>query len=165
MKRILTILFVLCVHLSFSQSYFYLEDIKLKKKIDFTDNENNVVKAIDYLLSTPIDEKNYDRKACDRFIIRYAEKCSTVKITIGPPLTKMYGTNTELLVFYMGLWMKSTFNNKNFTTEQHEKYIFTEIYKYSKAGNNIEINEAIKALIKSGDENTIDNWISEYKEK
>ncbi len=164
MRHILIILFLALGNLANAQTYFYLEEVKLKKKDDFIENEKNAVIAIEYLMSTPIDENDMDRKACMRFILRYAEKTPHTTITLGKSVSELSEKNPSMLVFYMGLWLKSYINNKTGTTEDHEKYIFSEIYKYAKKGNNVVSSKAVKELIKAGDENKLDEWISKNKD-
>ena len=160
MKHLFLLFFLTSANFAVSQNYFYLEEIKLKKKDDFVDHQKNIIIAIDYMTGSAIDEKDMDRKACMRFIIRYAEK-TTQTITIGSDVAKISDKNPDFLVLYMGLWLKSNFNNKTGTDDNHKKYAFTEIYKYIKRGNNVTSTDEIKSFLKAGDENKIDDWIKE----
>ncbi|MFM2306797.1 MAG: hypothetical protein RLZZ367_1466 [Bacteroidota bacterium] len=159
MKHILLVFLLAFTSVAYTQQYFYLEDVKLKKKEDFKENEGNVLKAISYLTSTPIDESNFDRKACIRFIIRYAEKTPFVSISVGDPISKIADNNTELLIMYMGLYMKAAFANEEGTQQQLDVEVYTAIYRYVKAGNNIMSNAAIKKLIVAGDNNQIEEYV------
>ncbi|HLP19965.1 MAG TPA: hypothetical protein VK174_06670 [Chitinophagales bacterium] len=163
MKTILILLFMAVASSASSQKYFYLEEIKLRKKDDFKANEGNVIKATDYLLNTPIDEGNHDRKACMRFIIRYAEKISNITITIDGAISKLSDGNGDLLIVYMGVWLKTSFVKPDADWNYQQKEILTAIYKYVKSGNNVKSNSAIKKLIEAGDENKIDQFIKSYE--
>lgn len=163
MKHLFLFFILLFANSLHSQDYMYLEKIKLKKQKDVIDNEANLIKAVDYLMSTPVDEKNSNRKACTRFIIRYAEKCSSVTVTIDGYLIDVYEGNTEILVLFMGLWVKKELAMPKQTAAFYEEYIFTEIYKYAKLGNNIVQNDMIKSLIKAGDEGAISDWLVKVK--
>ncbi len=165
MKKLVLLFLLVSANAAFSQNYFYLEDVKLKEKVDFTANEGNAVKAIDFLMSTPAEE-NVDRKACIRFILRYAEG-SPITVTLDSYFTTFYKKNLDLLPMYIGLWVKSAIGNPDGKPEDHEKYIYSELYKYIKAGNNIKSNDKIKSLITAGDAGTIDDWLKKnvYEKK
>lgn len=162
MKHTLMAFLLAITSVTYAQQYFYLEEVKLKKKEDFKENEGNVIKAIDYLTSTPVEKGNHDRTACVRFIIRYAEKTPFVSIMVGDPVAKIADNNTELLIMYMGLYMKAAFANPKGTQQQLDVEVYTGIYRYVKAGNNIISNAAIKKLIEAGDNNRIEDFLKSY---
>jgi hypothetical protein len=143
----------------------YLEDIRLRKKTDFIENEKTVIKAVDYFMSSNVDERNINRVACSRFIIKYAEKTPFITMTIDASLLKVYEGNSDILVMYMGLWLKSAINNKKEKDSFHEEYIYTEIYKYSKVGKGIVQTDIIKSLINAGNKGEIKKWIKDLKKE
>ena len=145
------------------QDYAYLEDIRLRKKTDFVDNESTVIKAIDYLMSNPIDENEFNRKACTRFIIKYAEKSPFITMTIDASLLKVCEENSDILQMYIGLWIKSAIDNKNESDNFHELFIFMELFEYCDEGNGIVQTEIIKSLIDAGKDDAISNWIKNLK--
>lgn len=163
MKCFLLTLLLAVSSVGFAQDYFYLEDIRLKKDADFTDNEAEVIKAVDYLMSTSVDESNMNRKACTRFIIRYAEKSPFITMTLDGSLIKVYKGNSDLLQLFMGLWLKSAINNKNETEAFHEEYIYTQLSEYCAKGNGIVKTEVIESLITAGQNGDIPNWIVNLK--
>ncbi len=165
MKNLALLFLMVAASAVSAQDYFYLEDVRLKKESDFTDNEANLVKAVDYMLSTPTDASNMDRKACTRFIIRYAEKHPTITILLQSYIIKVYDQNPDLLQTYMGLWVKHAIDNPTARQEVIEVLIFGDIYTYAKAGNNIVKTDLIKSLITAGDDDTIDEWLVELKKK
>ena len=152
MRYITLLLFLTTTNIVVSQNYFYLEDIKLKDKSDFKANEENLIKAIDYLMNSEINDKDYDRSACTRFIIRFAEGSPDVTVTLDSYVTKMYKKNVDLLFMFTGFWVKSSIINKEGKKEDHEKYAVTQIYKYVQAGNNIKITETLNSLINAGND-------------
>jgi hypothetical protein len=162
MKHLLLAFLLAFTSVAYTQQYFYLEEVKLKKKDDFKENEGNVIKAIDYLTSTSVEKGNHDRTACIRFIIRYAEKTPFVSIVVDDPISKIADNNTELLIMYMGLYMKAAFANPKGTQEQLDIEVYTAMYRYIKAGNNIITNAAIKKLIEAGDSNRIEDYVKSY---
>lgn len=163
MKYLALILFLSTANIVVSQNYFYLEDIKLKEKEDFTANEANAIKAIDYMLSSPINDQDHDRKACTRFIIRYAEGSPFVSVKLESYIGKVYKKNLDLLSMYIGLWVKSSIINKEGKEADHELYTMTEIYKYAEAGNGIKITETLTSLINAGNDKKIEEWIKKMK--
>lgn len=145
------------------QDYAYLEDIRLRKKTDFVDNESAVIKAIDYLMSNPIDENEFNRKACTRFIIKYAEKSPFITMTIDASLLKVCEENSDILQMYIGLWIRSAIDNKSESDNFHKLFIFEELFEYCDEGNGIVQTEIIKSLIDAGKDDAISNWIKNLK--
>lgn len=165
MKNLLLILLLTIAFQGQSQDYTYLENIKLKKKQSFIENENTAIKAVDFLINTPFNENNIDRKDCSRFVIKYATKTPFISMTIDEAFMQVEKGNSGLITLFMGLWIKSAINNKKESDKFHEEYAYTEIYKYSKNGNNISQTEIIKSLIAAGDKGQIKNWIKDLKKK
>ena len=165
MKYFTLLLLLIATQVSFSQNYFYLEEVKLKEASDYIANEQNAIKAIDYMASTAIDDKNYDRKACTRFILRYAEGCHGVTVTLDGYVSKLYKKNSDLLIMFMGFWVKSYINDKKGTQADQELYAVTGIYTYVKdlSGHGIKSNDAIKSLIEAGDNGKIAEWLKTHK--
>lgn len=161
MKYLILTLLLYFSFSGFGQDFFYLEEIRLKKKTDFIENKSEVIKAVDYLMNTPVNEKNFDRKACTRFIIDYAQKSPFITMTLSSSLTKVYKGNPDILQMYMGLWLKSALNNENKPDRFHEEYIYKNLSEYCAEGNGIVKTEIIKSLIAAGEEDDIVNWILE----
>ena len=163
MKYLLSILPLLFSLHGFGQDYFYLEEVRLKKKTDFIENKHEVIKAVAYLLNTPVDEKNMDRKACTRFIIKYAQKTPFLTMTIDASLSKVYQGNPALLEMYMGLWLKSALNNENKSDAFHEEYAYEQLSQYCANDNGVVKTEIVRSLITAGEKGDINNWILELK--
>lgn len=163
MKNIITSLFLIFSLYGLGQDFAYLEDTRLRKKTDFIENESTVIKANDFLMSNPINEDLFNRKACTRFIIKYAEKSPFITMTLDGSLLKVCEGNNGLLQMYMGLWIKSAINNKNKSDDFHEFYIYNQLYVYCSQGNGVVKTEVINSLIKAGDDDNISNWLSELK--
>ncbi len=164
MKYLVFPLFLIFSLYGIAQDYSYLEDIRLKKKTDFIDNESTVIKAIDYLMSNPINEDEFNRKACTRFIIKYAEKSPFITMTLDGALLKVYEGNDGILQMYIGLWLKSAINNRSESDRFHELYIFNELYEYCSKGNGVAKTEIVQSLIKAGNDNDLSNWITSLKQ-
>ena len=164
MKNLIFILFLGSSLCSFGQDYFYLEDIRLRKKSDFLDNESEAIKAIDYLMSTPVNKNNLNRKACTRFIIKYAEKTPFITMTLDETVSKVYTGNLDLLSMYIGLWLKSAINDKDKSDEFYQEYILDQLSIYCNGGNGIVQNEVIKKLVKAGKSDAVKDFMKDLKE-
>jgi tetratricopeptide (TPR) repeat protein len=141
------------------QNLAYLDNIKLRKPADFATHEKDVIKAVDYLLATPADDADGNRKFCSRFIVIYAEKSPDYTMVLNAKILKITDKNAALLPIYMGLYLKSAISDKAKSDAERQQYIFTEIYRYVKAGNDIQLTESVNALIAAGDAGTIPAWI------
>ncbi|MCJ8290756.1 MAG: hypothetical protein HRT58_14560 [Crocinitomicaceae bacterium] len=156
----LFLIFSLC---AVGQDYAYLEDIRLRKKTDFVDNEITVIKAVDYLMANPLGVEKYNRKACTRFIIKYAQKSPFITLSIDGSLLKVCEGNSDILQMYMGLWLKSAINNESKSDSFHELFIYSELYDYCNEGNGVVQTEIIKSLIQAGKDDEISSWIEDIK--
>ncbi len=163
MKTLTIFLFLTTSLFCSAQEYAFLEDISLENLEDLIAHEKEAIRAIDYLMSTPVDENNNNRKYCTRFVIRYAAK-SPISIMIDDVVGKVYKGNNDILVMFMGLWIKSAINDKEQSNDYYQKYIYTQLSEYCSQGNGINQNKVIKKLIKAGKENDIDGFIAVMKD-
>ncbi|MDX2361482.1 MAG: hypothetical protein QNK23_11800 [Crocinitomicaceae bacterium] len=161
MKLLACLLLLLLATPSFSQDFMYLEEIKLKKEADYVEHQETFVKAIDLLMSCPIDDENLDRLLCQKFIITYAEGSPLHTISLDESISSVIKGNDEILVFYIGLWVKSLIENSDQDDSFHTEFVYQNLYEYCKKGNGVKQTKTIKSLIKHGDDNDIDTWINE----
>jgi hypothetical protein len=146
-----------------AQDFSYLQDIRLKKPNDFIENRENFAKSLDYVLSSPIDQKDVNRGSCASFIKRYAENIPEITIPADTYLAQVIESNSELLLLYEGLWVRSALMKSDGTMEDHELFVFTELSKYCRKGNNVVKTSTVNSLIKAGEENTIPDWLKKIK--
>jgi hypothetical protein len=148
---------------AYAQDFFYLQDIELREKHQYKDNEKEMLKAVDYLLSTPFDETNRDRNVCLRFVARFASGTPDIMITMEGDVVKTVDKNPDLIILYMGIYMKEFVTKPGLTPADYNKLAFAGLYKYAKAGNNLKKTKGIKDLIKAGDENNLDGLIDKLR--
>jgi len=163
MKIFLAAVLFLFVNASFAQEtykFLHLNDIRLKSTNDFIEQEENLIKAVDYLLETTYDKKNIDRALCGVFIIRYAEGCSAT-ISLSEKMIAVSKKNEFLLFTVMGLWVKEAINNKDQDEDHYKEYVFTELAKYCEKDTGIKKDKMIKSLIAAYKEEAIEDWMSE----
>ena len=164
MKYCFLLLAITVTGAAFAQDFSYLENIELETSADFTpENDANAIKAADYLFKTPIDKKNNNRKFCYSYLSRYAAKAPAVIITIDPYWGVVTKGNEEMLQMVLGIWIRTALINKNAIKEEIEKKVFTEIYKYAKAGNNVKKTDQIKALTDAGDKAEVTQWFDKVR--
>jgi len=164
MKNLLFFVMVFVTSISFSQDFAYLDNIKLSKKKDFVKHEADLIKAVDFIMSTPLEE-NEDRSACGRFIIVFASNCPYITVSINNYIMDFISGNEDLLVGYLGLSMKNSINNKGISTEKNNEKIFAEFYIYAKGENGVELTDHVLSLIEAGDSDAINEWIVTFQEE
>lgn len=164
-KHFLTALLfaLLSLHVS-AQDYFYLEDVKLSDKSDYQEHKDDLVKAVDYLMTSLIDDQNMDRKACIRFVIRYSQGTPDVTVTLSSYIGDLYKKNEDFLPMYLGLWVKSALESADKPDEHHEKYILSALAKYCIEGNNVSMTKTLKKLVKAEKDGKIDDFLKSLKE-
>jgi hypothetical protein len=160
MKSVLLFLMFAFIGPLSAQQFAYLGKINLEKNGDFKGNQANVIKATDYLLSTPMNLQSSDRIQCTRFLLKYAIGCPDYTLEIKPVVLRVSDKNSQLSALYVGLWLKSAFANAQATAKENDLNAFTEIYKYADNKSNYVIRTPyIEALLKAGHDNKVAEWL------
>jgi hypothetical protein len=100
----------------FAQSFEVPKDYKLVAKEDYAPYEQDIVKCVDWLINTPIDQEQEKRKEANTFLIAWVSGSPTVHIVIDTDkiVNFLDGKNHDLLVVFIGGWVKKTIETNNY---------------------------------------------------
>lgn len=120
-KSILITLYSLAfICIATAQELPSLKNIKLNKKAHFKTAEPLVLKAVDYLFSTPIDKKNKQRTDAGQFLINWMNGTPDYVFYLEEKETNYFNTDADFTLMYMAGLTK-------FTLTHHELKDKTEL--------------------------------------
>ncbi len=91
----------------YSQEFIIPENVHLGKAEDYAPLEKDVVKAVEWLLKTPINEQKQKRVEIHAFLIKWLSGSPYVHLEIKPEIVTFVGSKTpDLLMIFMGGWAK-----------------------------------------------------------
>jgi hypothetical protein len=154
MKSLILLFFLgLFCKLSFAQNLPDFSSIKLDAKEDYTSTANDAaLQAANYILSSPIDNKNNDRLKSIAYTIRWMQGTPDYNFTLDEQTTKFAKKNDDLLALYMAAMVKYVLENKEDSKDQNKIKLNSVklILSYSRdPKNNVKINKELKNLIEA----------------
>ena len=116
MKTIITtILFIACWSVLSAQIFEVPKDYQLIAKEDYAPYEPDIVKCVDWLISTPINKEQEKRREASAFLIKWVSGSPTVHIIIDEKNGDFLDEKTpELLIIFIGGWVKKTIETNNY---------------------------------------------------
>jgi len=112
---ITTFLFIICCHLLSAQTFEVPKDYQLVAKEDYAPYEPDIVKCVDWLISTPINKEQDKRKEASAFLFKWVNGSPTVHVIIDSKIANFWDEKTpELLVVFIGGWVKKTIETSNY---------------------------------------------------
>lgn len=112
MKKLIFAALLLCFNNSFSQTLPDFDEIKLDKGPDYQVAEPDVMKAADYILSTPFEKNDMNRLKSLQFIIKWMTGTPDYTFGLDETVSKLMKGNDELLGIYMACMTKYCLENK-----------------------------------------------------
>jgi hypothetical protein len=163
MKFFTLALFILTTIITFGQDFSYLDEIKLEKAEDYKKHERTVIEATNFIMKTSTNEKKASRISCSKFIIAYASGVPDITISLSNSVLNVTKKNPEVLVMFMGLFIKTSINHRDASDSFHKNYVFTEIAKYCRQGNGIKNTRVIKSLKKADKKGEMKAWVKDLE--
>lgn len=165
MKHLLfSFLLLLTVSNTFSQSLPNYDEIKIESKEDFNESADNAaLQASDYLLSTPIDNKNIDRLRSLQFVIKWMSGTPDYTFSLDEQATKFAKNNNDLLGLYMAAMTKYVLENKAESRDQNKIKLNAVrlIIRYSKdPKNSVKINKELKKAIDADQNGKLEEYLN-----
>lgn len=158
-----SLLLLLTINDSFSQSLPKYDEIKLETKEDFNDAANDAaLKASTYLLSTPMDSKSIDRLKSLQYIIKWMTGIPDYTFTLDEQATKFAKNNDDLLGLYMAAMTKYVLENKSESKNQNTIKLnaVKMIIAYAKdMKNNVKINKELKKVIEADENGKLEEYL------
>ncbi len=112
---ITTIFFIIGCHFLPAQTFEIPKDYQLVTKEDYAPYEPDIVKCVDWLISTPIDKEREKRKEVSAFLIKWVSGSPSVHVSLDEKnLSFMDEKVPELLLVFIGGWVKNTIETNNY---------------------------------------------------
>lgn len=165
-KNIL-IVFVLTLFVaqtSWSQTFNIPDKVKLEVAEDYVKHEQRIVECINWLENTPMSEEADKRLMANAYLMKWATGTPTVTIEMQAFQIDLAKKNSELLIIFMGGWIKYAIENPDDKDNVEAGNIsginsLIKVYSANK-GNGLKKDKRIEKLIKM-DASELQNWVAE----
>ena len=101
----------------YAQDFTVPPNYKLEKESDYAQYEQDVVRCVDWLLATPVDEQPAKRKQANAFLLQWLTGSPTVSIEINPQIVTFMEGSPEYLMIFMGGWAKHALETKDYSNK------------------------------------------------
>ena len=156
------ILFLGIVMTGKSQDYSRLKDIEMKSKEEFIKAEDKVLECTKYVLTTPMDDENTNRRNAMQFILRWMEGTPDYTFTLDETVGKIAQTSDALLGVFMACMSRYVLEHKDKAKDEKDvKYnsVLMLIDYARDPENDVEITGEMENLIKAKDEHRLKEYI------
>jgi hypothetical protein len=114
MKRLLIALLLGVFAFGASAQEFQVpKDYVLKKKEDYAKYEQDIVKCVDWLMSTPADKQKNKRKRANAFLMKWANGSPKLSVEIHAEILT-FSKDIDLFMLFIGGWAKYAIENNDY---------------------------------------------------
>jgi hypothetical protein len=164
-KTILTLVVLLLLNSGiYAQVFEVPKNVKMKKAKDYEKYEADIIKAVNWLESTPLDKYKNKRKDVNKFLIQWLSGAPNVTIELSTFQLDYTDKNPELLIIFMGAWAKDALENPDSEDKALAGNLagFKSILKFYKANidKGLKKNKKIEKLLKLSD-SELEAWVKE----
>ncbi len=154
--------FVLIAGNLYSQAFEVPENYEFKQAADYTKYEKDIIEAAKWLKETPFNEQVEKRKEVSKFIVTWINGSPTVNVEINPTIMDFEQKNEGMMVLYMAGSARYVLEN-NYSKDMRSKHkaALRDMISVYKTGKGIKKDKKMEKLIKSDEEGTLDEWLSE----
>jgi hypothetical protein len=163
MKRLQILLTLLGSLFLFGQVYgqrFELPaNYSFQTKEDYAKYEQDVIKAVNWLETTPLNQEDTKRKQVNIFLFRYIEGSPTVSIELQGYVTEFSKKNPDLLIAFLGGWAKYKLENPTISdkVKLNTEGVRTVLRIYKLGGASKDKN--LEKMAKFTSEQELENWV------
>ena len=151
MKKTTILLFILTLCGTWASAQFsHLNEVKLETSEDYTEYADQILDCSDYILLTPYDKKDSERKAAIDFITRWIQGSPDYSVTINDNIKLITEEKEDLLGLYITCYAKHTLENdvKYSKKEQLENIAINSLIEYcGNPINKIKPTKEMKSMI------------------
>jgi hypothetical protein len=162
MKKLIGILMltILAVNV-FSQDFEVPKNYEFSNDEDFTKYEADILKSIDWLTNTPIQNQPKKRKEINDFVLVWLTGSPNVSIEIKTEIVNFMDPNPQLLMIFMCGWTKYSIETKDYNNKiiGNQKGIETVIDFYIKNKEYLKKDKNVEKYIKMKDKGTLEEYI------
>jgi|SRR5690554_6659447 len=162
MKRFLLTIFLMTASLcSFSQE-FNIPDYKIQSPKDCDQYNNDVLKAIDWIMNTPPNKETEKQLKTRQFLIQWMTETKAVSIYINSDILTFIDKNEDLLIIFMCGSSKYGLENnvRSNRVEMTAAGIEFCIDYYNKYKNILKKDKNLEKYIKMKDEGTLRTYLA-----
>jgi len=127
---------------------------------DYENQRSNVIKAVNWLESTPINEQTTKRKAANAFLTKWLAGSTDVRINIDPDIVTFSDCDDCLMIF-MGSWTRYALENKDYNNDFKGNIEGVEavISLYEKNRETLGNMKAVEKYIKQKNKGKLEDYI------
>jgi len=143
-----------------SQEFEVPKDYSFLELEDYENQRSNVIKAVDWLEYTPINEQTTKRKAINTFLLEWLTGNTDVSINIDPDVVTFSDCH-ECLMIFMGSWARYALENKDYKNDfkGNIEGIEAVITIYEKNMETLGNIKAVDKYIKQKNKGKLENYI------
>lgn len=163
MKKIIGILMLTII-----ANHVFAQEFEVPNNYEFTSNEDyvkyegEVLKSIDWLLTTPIKDQADKRKEVNTFLMTWLTGTKTVSVEIKTEIVNFMDPNPDLLMIFLCGWTQysiETGDNKNKILGT-QKGIEAVIDFYTKNNADMKKDANVEKYIKMQKKGTLEDFIT-----
>ncbi len=163
MKTITSIFILLIIPLGLlAQEFNVPKDYKLDKAEDYAPYEQDIIKCVDWLAKTPLNEQQNKRKEANAFLLKWLTGSPNVHLEIKQEIVTFMGTSPDLLMIFMGGWAKYSLESKDFDNKikGSKAGIETVIDFYNANREFMSKDKNVEKFIKMKNKGKLDEYIT-----
>jgi hypothetical protein len=163
-KIFITIALVLLSIGMYSQNYEIPKNYTFEKPEDYAKYEMDILKCIDWLLNTPLNEQTVKRKEANAFVMKWISGSPNVTIEMNPKIVNFMKPNPDLLMIFMCGWTRYSLESREFNNKLlgNQKGIETVIDFYNKNKAFLKKDRNIEKYKKMKDKEELEEYIKTH---
>jgi len=160
MKRLFVLSFLFITTLVIAQDFEVPKGYSFFELEDYENQRSNVIKAVNWLESTPINEQATKRKKVNSFLMEWLTGSTDVSINIDSDVVTFMDCG-DCLMMFMGSWARYALINKDYNNNFKGNYEGVEavISLYEKNRERLGSIKAVEKYIKQKNKGKLENYI------
>ena len=147
---------------AFAQDFEVPKKPKLEKDKDFAAYQEDVLKCIDWLAETPLDEQASKRKEANQFLMLWLTGSPSVTIGLNEDIISFMNTSPELLTIFLGGWAKHSIESGQKDKVSGNLAGIEAVIKFYKANRKtIGKNKSVEKYIKMKEKGSLEAYVKE----
>jgi hypothetical protein len=155
---LLAAIMIMNAHRAMSQEFRVPENYKFKSQDDYTHNEPDILRCIDFLENAPMDHDG--RKAANAFLLQWLTGTARVSVTVQPYVMGLVEENKDLLAVYLGGWSRVVLQNAS-TKDMIDCHVAAvqSVLRAYRHCSGIEQDDALDDLVALEKEGKLREWV------
>ena len=146
----------------FSQEYAGPPKYEFNTKEDYAKYETEIVLAANWLVNTPLNEKQDKRKEVSAFVVKWVMGSPTVNVELTPIITDFEKKNEGMMAIWLASSAKYVIENNHSTdVRAKQKAALHDMIKVYQSGKGIKKDKKVEEMIKADKNGNLDKWLEE----